>query len=166
MESFEVHKTGLSQKQIRLCHNISLGMPQHEAYRMAGYGTETTDKAAASVAVCKMIQMPRMKAYLQELQESSYLANVLSLAEKRSFLADVVRTGVGQITVHDKLAQRVRYHKGELVEIAMPDKVKALELDSRLAGELRDNAVNVNVGLQSCEREAEKLVLPKDAVGP
>ena len=41
----------------------------------------------------------------------------------------------------------MRYDKGEMVELVMPDKLKALELDVRLAGEPKDNAVNVNVGL-------------------
>ena len=162
-ENFELHKSGLSAKQVRLVHNIALGLPHYEAYKQAGYGTPETTQAGASHAVCIMMRMPKMASYLAELKEASYLENVLSLAEKRSFLADVVRTPVGALSLQDKLAQRVRYHQGEMVELCMPDKLKAVELDARLAGELKDNAVNVNVGLALVNERLAALNLPKDA---
>ena len=164
-ENFESHKSGLSARQVRLAQNVSLGMPHFDAYRQAGYGTSLTTVNQASQAVCGMMAQPRMKAYLRELQESAYLANVLSLAEKRSFLADVVRTPVGKLTTEDKLAQRVRYHKGEMVELAMPDKIKALELDARLSGELKENNLSVNVGVALVNERLKTIgeTLPKDA---
>ena len=76
------------------------------------------------------------------------MSDVGSLAEKRSFLADVARTPIGKVGLDNKLASAARWHNGELVEVRMPDKIKAVELDAQLAGELHDNGLAINVGLQ------------------
>jgi regulator of protease activity HflC (stomatin/prohibitin superfamily) len=78
-------------------------------------------------------------------------------------LADVVRTPIGKMTIDDKLAQRVRYHNGEMVELAMPDKIKAVELDAKLAGELKDSGMSVNVGLALVNERLQNITLPRDA---
>jgi hypothetical protein len=163
-ENFEIHKTGLSGKQVRLCHLVALGTPYADAYRQAGYGDASTPKVTATNNAYGILKNPRVAKYFSELQESAYLANVLSLAEKRSFLADVVRTSVGELTLQNKLAQRVRYHKGEMVELSMPDKIKAVELDAKLAGELKENSMHVNVGLALVNERLANINLPKDAL--
>src|SRR4029077_16515078 len=163
-EGFEVHKSGLSGKQVRLCHLVSLGTPYADAYRQAGYGNANTPTITCTHNATSILKNPRVAKYMAELQESAFLANVLSLAEKRSFLADVVRTSVGELTLQDKLAQRVRYHKGEMVELAMPDKIKAVELDARLAGELKENSMHVNVGLALVNERLANINLPKDSL--
>jgi hypothetical protein len=120
---FEKISTELSPRQIRFCHFYSTGMPLQQSYLEAGYKTND-----AAVGACRMLRRPQIKQYLKELREAAFLANVLSLGEKRSFLADVVRTPIGKIDVNHPLAQSVRYHDGEIVEIKMADKLRAAEL--------------------------------------
>lgn len=161
-DEFDINE--ISPRQARLCHLISLGMANNTAYFEAGYGSPTTTPAAASTAANSILREPKVKAYMQHLREASFLANVLTLAEKRSFLADVVRTPVGSIGKDDKLAQVLRFHKGEMTEIRMPDKLKAVELDAKLAGELAENQVAVNIGMQLVNDRLAAIDLPRDAV--
>lgn len=160
----EIHGD-ITPKQARLVHYLSIGMPNAQAYFEAGYGHKDMSAHDASANVSSMLrQAPKMRAYLKELQEAAFLVNVLSLAEKRAFLADVVRTPIGKIDINDKLAQCVKYRDGEMIELRMPDKVKAVELDAKLAGELRENHVAVNIGMQLVNERLAAIDLPRDAV--
>jgi hypothetical protein len=56
---------------------------------------------------------------------------------------------------------------GELVEIQMPDKLRAAELDAKLSGELSENGVSLNIGLNLVNERLlaiDEKVLPRDAV--
>lgn len=71
------------------------------------------------------------------MQAKSESAAVLSLSEKRTFLRCVVQTPIGAVDENSVLAQTLkRGETGDVREIRMPDKLRALELDARLAGEL------------------------------
>lgn len=157
----EKNASELSPQQLRFCHFYSTGMPLQQSYLEAGYKTKD-----AAVSACRLLRRPQVKQYLKELREATFLANVLSLGEKRSFLANVVRTPIGKIDVNHPLAQRVRYHDGELVEIQMPDKLRAAELDAKLSGELSENGVSINVGMQLVNSRLLEIDLPKDALPP
>lgn len=62
---------------------------------------------------------------------------LLTMHERRDRLAKIVRTPVGEVDEHSPLAQRVKRDKdGNVIEIAMPDKLRALEMDAQFAGEL------------------------------
>ena len=155
---------GLRPRQARFCHLLSLGMPTGQAYIEAGYlrkDGKIPDAREAMHHGCRLLSEPKVKQYLTSLRETAFLANVLSLAEKRSFLADIVRTPVGEVDVNNKLAQGVRYMKGEMVELKIPDKISALKLDAQLAGELIEKSTQVNVGLQLVNTRLDTLELPK-----
>ena len=62
----------------------------------------------------------------------------LSLLEKRAYLAMVVRTPIGEIDEKSPLCQAVEWGKNGR-KIKMPDKLRALELDAKLAGELHES---------------------------
>ena len=151
-------------KQARFCHLLSLGLPVGQAYIEAGYmrrDGKVPDMTEAKRHGQHLLAQPKVKMYFAKLRETAFLANVLSLAEKRSFLADVVRTPIGEVDIGNKLAQGVRYKDGEMVELKMPDKVSALKLDAQLAGELVDKPTQVNVGFQLINQRLESLELPK-----
>jgi len=95
---------------------------------------------------------PYIRAYLNKLKESSYMANVLTIAEKRSDLADVWRTPIGAIDENHPFAQEVTIktftdkdgnHIGEEKKIKMVSKLEALKIDAQIAGELKEQ-VQVN----------------------
>lgn len=160
----ELFEEGLRPRQARFCHLLSLGMPTGQAYIEAGYlrkDGKIPDGREAMHHGCALLAQPKVRAYFSLLRETAFLANVLSLAEKRSFLADVVRTPIGKVDVNDKLAQGVRYMKGEMVELKIPDKISALKLDAQLAGELQERSPEINIGLQLISERLNTLDLPK-----
>ena len=114
---------------------------------------------------------------MQALQQRGALAAVLTLAEKRQYLRRVVLTAIGDVDPSSDLCQsykrreeggdRGRLKRGqeesgneehepeaEVIEIKMPDKLRAIELDARLAGEL-----NTELKLEAGDGLAELLGL-------
>lgn len=81
---------------------------------------------------------------LSEMVTAGENIKILSLREKREYLAEVVRTPVGKVDEDHPLAQRVKRstrtdkdgQTHETEEIEIPGKLRAIELDAKLAGEL------------------------------
>jgi len=165
-EQGKLFQEGLRPRQARFCHLVSLGLPTGQAYIEAGYllkDGKIPDPNEAKSAGSKLLGLPKVRSYLANLREAAFLANVLSLAEKRSFLADIVRTPVGEVDINDKLAQGVRYKDGEMIELKMPDKISALRLDAQLAGELVEKSTQLNLGIQMVNNRLDSIAieLPK-----
>jgi len=74
----------------------------------------------------------RLRAKADEVKGSA----VLSLVDRRRFLARVVRARPGMLEVDSDLWQKVRITKRGVM-LRLPDKVTAIKLDSRLAGRNR-----------------------------
>jgi len=72
----------------------------------------------------------------------------MSLEERRLFLAAIVRTPIGRVDETSPLCQFFRRTKGGL-HITMPDKLRAIELDARLAGELKGNTAIASVAVNA-----------------
>jgi phage terminase small subunit len=154
---------GLRPRQARFAHLVSLGLSVGEAYIEAGYldkAGHVPDARDATLKGSALMRNPKVKAYFDALRQTAFLANVLSLAEKRSFLADIVRTPIGDVDVGNKLSQGARYKEGELVEIKMPDKISALKLDAQLAGELVESKAQVAIGFQLINQRLDTIDLP------
>lgn len=98
-------------------------------------------------------------------------ATLLTVAERRSFLAAIVRTPIGQIDENSPLAQSVEYElkgasrdqEGRMVmKVKTPDKIRASELDAKMAGELVESGTTVNV----TENKAIVVMLPAAIAAP
>ena len=83
-------------------------------------------------------------------------SRILTLREKREYLADAVRTPVGKIDENSPLAHRIRRRTdkdgAQIEEIESVSKLRALELDAKLAGEIDgkngdDRHVMINIGI-------------------
>jgi hypothetical protein len=86
--------------------------------------------------------------YLAELREEARRETVLSLRDKREFLARVVRTPIGDVDEGSDLCQESATEETEIASkkrIKMPDKLRAIELDAKLAGELKEQPPAVTV---------------------
>ena len=132
----------VSAKEAQFCRFVAAGDKQSTAYMKAGYNAATMN--SAYVCASQLMRRPRIAAYLRSLRESTWVANVLSLAEKRAYLADVVRTPVGEVDEKSPLCQSFKVDGEGKIEYKTPDKLKALELDAKLAGELKEGQVSVN----------------------
>jgi phage terminase small subunit len=128
----------LNVRQERFAQLVASGMAASRAYQNAGY--KSTGNAAESSAV-QLLRNPKVVAYVDDLKNRAKRKNenavFLTIEEKRTFLREVVTTPVGQVDASSRLAQAVKVTK-DGKEIRVPDKLRALELDAKLAGELKD----------------------------
>ena len=147
----------LSDKRLKWAALVANGERPYIAYGKA-FGSQSVDacrkgaqRLSKNVALQKEIQRLRHEA------ERMAGGAVLTLAEKRRFLAEIVRMPVGKLTPMSPLVQEVKRAKPlssadqpalfsdeevaqtEWETVRMPDKLKALELDAKLAGELAED---------------------------
>jgi hypothetical protein len=80
----------------------------------------------------------RVSSYLAKLKEVHFTKQALTYSEKRAWLARAVRTPVGELHEGSDLAQEVTItesKEGTTKRIKGVDRLRALELDSKLAGD-------------------------------
>lgn len=123
-------------KREKFCEYIIAGETQAKAYELAyGLMTDSVDSCASELVRIQSVADRIMELRKSGLGDSAFL----SLKEKRSFLRSVVRTAPGEIDETSPLCQSFKVRKdkyGETREYELPNKLKALELDAKLAGEL------------------------------
>lgn len=119
------------------------GMPKYRAYREAGYMASTM--TAAWQGARQVEKRPRVQAYIKQVQEKLALKEqaevdneFLTFEEKRKYLAKIVRTPIARVDEFDEIVSEVKESVDGSKTIKMPDKLKALELDSRLTGDFKD----------------------------
>jgi hypothetical protein len=137
---------GIPKKYRDFAHLIVAGLSQEDAYKQAI--SATAGHNTARTKGCVIANEPRMKEYIKELREASWTAQALSYAEKRAYLADVVRTPVGKIDEHSPLAQEVIYEEtkyGTTKKIKMVSKTAAIAEDSKLAGDYYSDKAGLNM---------------------
>jgi len=129
----------LNTRQRKFVENyVNKGLSIAESVRRAGYSIASGKIEDASSYGCKLLRQDRVKAYLAKLKEKQFSKDVLSMAEKRAYLARAVRTPVGEITEASDLAQEVTFSEGKegsSRKVKAVDKLKAIELDSKIAGD-------------------------------
>ncbi|MCK9587815.1 MAG: terminase small subunit [Terrimicrobiaceae bacterium] len=103
----------------------------------------------ACQAGSRLIEKAHIKKYITQLiakaKRKAERPRFLSLEEKREFLAEVVRTPVGEVDEFSPLTQEVTYSADGSQKIKLPCKHRALELDARLMGEFQDS-VRLDIG--------------------
>jgi hypothetical protein len=144
----------ISRRHENFAYAVVSGLPQWRAYK----DTVSRNPADATmdvlkVAASKLANRPDMKELIERLRKATWDAKSLSLSEKRAFLADVVRTPVGEVDETSPLAQEVTTEHGEFgtkKKVKMPDKTKAIELDSKIAGDFYSDREGVKINPFSC----------------
>lgn len=128
----------------RFAQLVATGEAGAAAYRQT-YGTRG---ASAEAAASRLLRNDKVSARIAEVQRASAAEGVLTLREKREFLALVVRTPIGQIDENSPLCQWFRRTTGRRpsLEIRMPDKLQAMMLDAKLAGELNGTPPRMDAG--------------------
>lgn len=146
----------LSARQEKFCQIYILGTTAVEAYR-AVYG----EVKGADQSASRLLSNAKVSERVKALQQRAAHTATLTLAHKREFLYRVVTTPIGEVDEHSDLCQsyernemggtRGKLKRGqadegneedepeyEVVKTKMPDKLRAIELDAKLAGELID----------------------------
>lgn len=133
-----------NRKHERFALAVASGeVSQAEAYRRC-VSDKGTDKsiweAAARVSADDKVKS-RIQFLRKEVQKrvAEFAAGeVLTIAEKRKFLADAIRTPISEVGRHSVLCQEWSETDGEKSSsrrLKMVDKLKAIQLDNDLAGD-------------------------------
>lgn len=129
----------LNPRQRKFAELVATGIPAGRAYEQAGYDSRGTD---ADANAARLIANDKVSRFVQSLrweaETESKKATILTIQQKREFLARVVQTPIGTVDEDSDLCQAFKLGESTR-EIKMPDKLRAIELDSRLAGEFRDS---------------------------
>jgi phage terminase small subunit len=121
-----------------LDNHLIKGMSIAESVRRAGYSIRSGRSEDFSSLGCRILKTPRVASEVQKIREKAFSREALSYAEKRAFLARAVRTSVGEIHEGSDLAQEVTITEGKegtSRKVKAVDKLRAIELDSKLAGD-------------------------------
>lgn len=115
------------------------GKSDREAFSLIGKDEKGKVPHCRTARTRAYIEM--MKAEAAVVMAAENAENVMSMVERREFLAKVVRTPVGEVDSNHVLAQEVtkRYDSnGNMLSetVRMPSKLDAVELDAKLAGDL------------------------------
>lgn len=171
-------KRELNIRQQRFAELVAGGMPAMRAYVEAGYSDR--DGNAESHA-CRLVEHGGVKALIAKLRQPQTKAATLSKEEKLAFLAAIVRTPIGEIGpdsplcaefVEESVADgsaRGRLRRGNQEsgnEVSLPpvrrirvktqDKLKALELHSKLVGDFEPDQHVIETGPKTLESILER----------
>ena len=94
----------------------------------------------------KLLSDIDIKQRVAEIQSKTEGKAVLTIAQKREFLRRVVVTPIGQVDEESDLCQAAEYSDTGR-KFKMPDKLRAIELDAKLAGEFTEKVEIKSDGL-------------------
>ena len=127
----------LNTRQKKFVDNYILkGLTIAESVRRAGYSIKSGKVEDAGSYGCKLLKQDRIKTYLNKLKEKEFSKMSLSVEEKRAFLARAVRCDVSSpdADLIQEVSESSNEH-GVSRKVKVVDKLRALELDSKIAGD-------------------------------
>jgi phage terminase small subunit len=131
----------LNTRQKKFVDNYVIkGLSIAESVRRAGYSIKSGKSEDAGSYGCKLLRQDRVKAYLNKLREKQFSETALSVGEKRAYLARAVRCDVTNPDAD--LIQEVSEtsnDNGVSRKVKVVDKLRAIELDSKIAGDFYDD---------------------------
>jgi hypothetical protein len=126
----------MNTRQQRFAEMVASGTTAKDAHR-AIYGT---DGHAAEANGSRLLKNPEVAADVARIRAAAQSAATMTLREKREFLARVVRATPADAIADPALGAEVTELPGGGRRVKMLDKLKAIELDSRLAGDFSQGA--------------------------
>lgn len=160
----------LNVRQEKFAELVASGMPATRAYREAGY---TDNGRTAESHASRLVENGGVKARIAELRKPQTAAATMTKEEKLAFLAAIIRTPIDQIGPDSPLCQEYTEdcigggRAGKLKQGAAPagnetvtplvfriktkmcDKLRALELHSKLVGDFEPEKIEVEAGNQT-----------------
>lgn len=128
----------LSGPQLKFCEGIAAAMTGQDAW-MAAY--PKSKPASARAKASEALTKDNIKAEIARLrkeasEKSGYVT--LTLAEKRDFLARVIRTPIAEVSTDSDLCQEWSETEGDKSSskrLKMPSKLDAIKIDNDLSGD-------------------------------
>jgi len=144
-------KKKLSTQHANFCLLMAGGnINQTHAY-MECYPDSNYDSARADAP--RLLAKASIQAEVQRLQKLTTTSKVMSMAEKREFLAEVKRTPIGEIDESSPLAQEKTVtisQYGQSTKIKMMSKKDAVDIDNKMAGHYEPDVVEYNSSCVCC----------------
>lgn len=122
----------LNARQEKFAQLYVSGKTATEAYQVA-YGPSK----GAEVSASRLLSTAKVAARVKALQEEAAKGAVLSLQETLEYFRKVVLTPIGEVDERSVLCQSAE-HSDTGTKFKMPCKLKALELNAKLQGWLRE----------------------------
>jgi hypothetical protein len=123
----------LSGPQKKFCDAFAVSMNAADAYRAAYPRASGASAESAASRLLKNVQVKSEVDRIRAAADEKAGSAVLTLIEKRIFLARVVRAPVANLPEDSDLWNSVK-HTAEGTEFRLPDKLRAIALDDDLAG--------------------------------
>jgi phage terminase small subunit len=131
-----MYKT-LTTKQKRFVENhVTKGMSISESVRRAGYAVKSGRSEDYGSLGCRMLKTERVADYVMKLKRKVFAKDVLSVEEKRSFLARAVRADASNPDP-DLVQEMVETHgeHGSVKRVKLVSKLEAINIDNKMAGD-------------------------------
>jgi hypothetical protein len=136
----------INDRHKRFAELLVAGKTARAAYMEAFptcHSIHTADSASK-----KLKQQPEFRQYLEtlrgEIRGAVKSGLVMAMEERRAFLARIIRTPLSEINEGSALCQEYSLSTtstgGRTEKVKMPCKLRALELDARLAGDMKEKA--------------------------
>lgn len=136
----------MNQRQAQFAEMVASGSTTAKDAHAAIYGTTGH---AAEVNGSRLLKNPEVAAHIASIRAAAQTVATMTLAEKRGFLARVVRATPQDAMDDPSLGAEVTELPGGGRRVKMLDKLRAIELDSRLAGDFSQGASAGDGGLDA-----------------
>ena len=130
----------LNPKQKKFVNSVASGDSATSAY-IEVYGCQ---KGSAASAASRLMSQPNIIEELERLKVAAESDTLMNIDQKRAMLAEIIMTPPWNLDPKSPLAQSVKIKRKTLpdgtieedINVRMPCKLRAMELDTKLSGDL------------------------------
>jgi hypothetical protein len=127
----------VNTRQQQFAEMVASGTTTAKDAHRAIYGT---DGHAAGAGGSRLLRNREVAAHIASIRQAAETVATMTLREKREFLARIVRATPADAIADPSLGAEVTELPGGGRRVRLPDKLRAIELDSRLAGDFAQGA--------------------------
>ena len=135
----------ITTKQQKFVNGVASGDSATTAY-VDVYDCKRESAASAS---SRLMSMPNIRDELTRLKDAAEKKTLMDIDQKRAMLAEIVLTPAWNLDPKSPLAQSVKIKRRTLpdgtveenITVRMPNKLRAMELDTKLSGELNQSGM-------------------------
>ena len=133
----------LNAKQQKFVNSVASGDSATTAY-INVYGCQ---KGSAASAASRLMSQPNIREELDRLKVAAQKKTFINIDQKRAMLAEIIMTPAWNLDPKSPLAQSVKIKRKTLpdgtveedITVRMPCKLRAMEIDTKLSGELNQS---------------------------
>ena len=130
----------ITPKQKKFVNSVASG----DSATMAYVNVYDCKRESAAVGASRLMSMPNIRDELTRLKDAAERKALIGIDEKRAMLAEIILTPAWNLDPDSALAQHTKTRRRTLpdgtieedITVRMPCKLRAMELDTKLSGEL------------------------------